>query len=57
MHFLKKVIFIYLFNLLLAVLDLHCCAWVFSSCSEQWLLFVEVCGLLIAEASLAEHRL
>ena len=45
--------FIYLF---LAALGLCCCAWAFSSCGEQGLLFVAVCGLLIAMASLvAEH--
>ena len=42
----------------LAVLGLHCCTWAFSSCGEQGLLFVAVCGLLIAVASLvAEHGL
>ena len=36
----------------------HCCAWAFSSCREQRLLFFVVCGLLTAVASLvAEHRL
>ena len=29
----------------------------FSSCSEQGLLFIAVCGLLIAVASHVEHRL
>ena len=51
---------IYLFNLFiyLAVLGLCCCARAFSNCSEQGLLFVVVCGLLIVVASLvAEHRL
>ena len=48
-------LFIYLF---LAALGLRCCAWAFSSCSEQQPLFVEVRRLLIAVASLvAEHRL
>ena len=48
-------LFIYLF---LAVLGLRCCARAFSSCSERGLLFIEVCGLLIAVASLvAEHGL
>ena len=48
-------LFIYLF---LAALGLHCCAQAFSSCSEQGLLFVAVCRLLIAVASLvAEHGL
>ena len=47
--------FIYLF---LAALGLRCCAWAFSSCGERGLLFVAVCGLLIAAASLvAEHGL
>ena len=47
--------FIYLF---LAVLGLRCYARAFSSCGEQRLLFVAVCGLLIAVASLvAEHGL
>ena len=43
---------------LLAVLDLRCFVQTFSSCSEQGLPFVLVCGLLIAVAYLvAEHRL
>ena len=42
--------FIYLF---LAVLDLHCCVRVFSSCSEQRLLLIEVCRWLL----IVEHRL
>ena len=46
--------FIYLF---LAVLGLRCCAQAFSGCSEWGLLFVAVCWLLIAVASLVEHRL
>ena len=47
--------FIYLF---LAVLGLHCCTWSFSSCGEQELLFVAVCGFLITVASLiVEHGL
>ena len=42
----------------MAALGLCCCTWAFSSCSEGGLLFVAVCGLLIAVASLvAEHRL
>ena len=32
--------------------SLHCCTWAFSSCGEWGLLFVAVCGLLIAVASL-----
>ena len=48
-------LFIYLF---LAALGLCCCAQAFFSCSEQGLIFVVVCGLLIAVASLVvEHRL
>ena len=48
-------LFIYLF---LAALGLCCCTWAFSSCGEQGLLFIAVCGLLIAVASLvAEHGL
>ena len=43
--------------LCLTVLGLHCCAWAFSSCSELVLLFVAVCRLLTAVASLVEHRL
>ena len=47
--------FIYLF---LAALGLCCCAQAFSSCGEQELLFIAVCRLLIAVASLvAELRL
>ena len=50
-----KNLFIYLF---LVALGLCCCAQAFSSCSEQGLLFVVVCGLLTVVASLiAEHRL
>ena len=46
---------IYLF---LAALGLSCCVWAFSSCGEWGLLFVVVCGLLIAVASLvAEYGL
>ena len=37
---------------------LHCCAWAFSSCGKQGLLFIVVRGLLIAVASLVvEHGL
>ena len=51
----KKKKFIYLF---LAVLGLSCCTQAFSSCGERGLLFVAVCGLLTAVASLvAEHGL
>ena len=50
-------LFIYLF-LFLATLGLCCCAQAFSSCSKPGLLFVAVCGVLTAVASLvAEHGL
>ena len=50
-----KNLFIYLF---LAALGLRCCTRAFSSCGEWGLLFVVVCRLLIAVASLVvEHRL
>ena len=45
-------LFIYLIYLFLAVLGLHCCVQAFSVCSERGLLFVAVCELLIAVASL-----
>ena len=42
----------------LAALGLRCCVWAFPSCVERGLLFVVVCGLLIAVASLVvEHGL
>ena len=51
----KFIYFVYLF---LAVLGLRCCARAFSSCGERGLLFIAVCGFLIAVASLvAEHGL
>ena len=55
-------LFIYLFiysfiHPFMAALGLCCCARAFSSCSERGLLFVVVCGLLTAVASLVEHRL
>ena len=34
-----------------------CCLWVFSNCGEWGLLFVTLCGLLIAVTSLVEHGL
>ena len=57
-----KVLWTFWFNffnyLFLAVQGLHCCARLSSSCGEQGLLFVEVCGLLTVVASLvAEHGL
>ena len=51
-YFFKKLInLIYLF---LAALGLCCCMPAFSSCSEWRLLFIVVCGLLIAVASPVE---
>ena len=47
-----KLLVYYFIYLFLAVLGLRCCAWAFSSCGEQGLLFVAVRGLLIAVASL-----
>ena len=48
----------FFFLIFLAVSGLPCCTRAFSSCGEQGLLFVAVCGLLIAVASLvAEHGL
>ena len=47
-----------MYFLFLAALGLCCCAWAFSSCGEQWLLFIAVRGLLIVVASLVvEYRL
>ena len=47
-----------LFILFLAALRLCCCARAFSSCGEQGLLFIAVCGFLTAVASLVvEHGL
>ena len=40
----------------LAALGLRCCAWASSSCSKWGLLFVAVCGLLIAVASCCGAR-
>ena len=55
--FKNKFIYFFLF-LFLAVLGLCCCVRAFSSCGERGLLFVAVCGLLIAVASLvSEHGL
>ena len=55
-HFLYY--YYYYYYLFLAALGLHCCAWAFSSCSEQGLLFVAVRVLLIVVASLVvEHGL
>ena len=52
-----KNFYLYIFKFL-ATLGLRCCAWAFSSCSEQGLLFIAVCRLLTVVASLvAEHGL
>ena len=55
----KFLSFFFINYLFLAVLGLlRCCAWAFSSCGEWGLLFIVVCGLLIAVASLVvKHRL
>ena len=51
-------LFLNLFDLFLAALGLHCCAWAFSSCREWGLLFIVVHRLLTVVASLvAEHGL
>ena len=39
------------------MLCFHCCIQVFSSCGKWGLLFIVVCGLLTAVASLAEPQL
>ena len=49
LFFVVVKIFIFLFYCL-AVLGLHCCMRTFSSCSKQGLLFIVICGLLIAVA-------
>ena len=52
---LAVCLFVYLF---MAVLGLCCCTQAFSNWGKQGLLFVVVCGLLIAVASLVvEHGL
>ena len=55
-----KLLFFFKIHLFinLAALGLRCCTRAFSSCGEQGLLFVAVCRLLIAVASLVvEHGL
>ena len=48
----------FFFNLFLSVLDLCCCAWALSSCSQWGLVFIVVHGLFTVVASpVAEHRL
>ena len=51
-----SAVYIY-FIYLLAALGLRCCARVFSSCSEQGLLFVAVRGLLLLRSMGSRHRL
>ena len=48
--FFNKFIYLFIY-LFLAALGLCCCTWAFSSCGERGLLFVAVCGLLVAVAS------
>ena len=49
---------VFFFFFLFAALGLCCCAQASSSCSDQGLLFVVVCGVLIVVVSLvAEHGL
>ena len=54
----QRSFFSFFLNLIyfLAALGLRCCTRAFSSCGERGLLFVEVCGLLIAVASLVAKR-
>ena len=55
--FFSHLLFIYLFNLVLAALGLHCCAWAFSSFGERGILFVAVRGLIVVASLVAEHGL
>ena len=53
-----SVVVSFLKKLFMTVLDLCCYVWAFSSFSEQGLLCIAMCGLLIAVTSqVAEHRL
>ena len=38
-----------------SVLGLCCCAWAFSSCGKQGLLFVAVRGLLLLQSTGSRH--
>ena len=51
------LLLLFFFFKFLAALGLCCFAWAFSSCGEWGLLFISVCGLLTAVASLVAHRL
>ena len=56
--FFKLIKVFFKFFFFLAALGLRCCAWAFTSCSEQGPLMNVVHGLLIAVASpVVEHRL
>ena len=50
------ILFFIFYFLFLAVLGLHCCMRVFSSCGERGLLFIAVHGLVIVVASLVVER-
>ena len=50
-----SVFFKMVYSLFSASLGLHCCTQAFSRC-EQELLFIVVCGLLVAVASLVAER-
>ena len=54
--FFNRFIYFIICFYFLAALGLRCCAQAFSSCGEQGLLFVAVCGLLIAVASRCRAR-
>ena len=56
MLYLFIYLFIYFIYLVLAALGLRCCTQAFSSCGERGLLFVVVCGLLSAVASLVAEQ-
>ena len=53
---LLLLFYYYYFFKFLAALGLHCCAWAFSSCGEQGLLFLAVRGHLTAVASRCRAR-
>ena len=55
---IRQVFYLFIYYLFLAALGLCCYARAFSSRGEWGLLFIAVCGLLIAVVSLiAEHGL
>ena len=55
-RFFSFFISLFTYFLFLAALVLRCCAWAFSSCGEQGLLFIVVRGLLIAVVSFVEEQ-